>query len=107
MSHEPSWLQWLTKCLALTQDPRDRVHDEHVVGEDMLDFLHAFMEGITPATAAKHVNGRDCLDQRHLSHGELYDVSLRMAHNSLLYADTVSEAAVCTTPQECTLHGWS
>ena len=28
------------------QDPRDRVHDEHVVGEDMLDFLHAFMEGI-------------------------------------------------------------
>lgn len=32
----------------VVQDPRDRVHDEHVVGEDMLDFLHAFMEGTPP-----------------------------------------------------------
>ena len=28
------------------QDPRDRVHDEHVVGEDMLEFLRAFLEGM-------------------------------------------------------------
>jgi hypothetical protein len=29
------------------QDPRDRVFDEHTVAEDMLDFLQAFLEGVT------------------------------------------------------------
>ena len=31
----------------ILQDPRDRVFNEHTVAEDMLDFLQAFLEGVT------------------------------------------------------------